>query len=289
MIQKILLCADGSGPSASAVRLCAVLAKRLGAQVDIVNAVDPIIATDLAPNGPETGLSEATVLQSAQVNQQSVLRSAGEVLDAAGITYRTHSEFGNPVELVCQAAIREHSDLIVTGSRGHSAFSTLLLGSVSEGIVRHGPCPVLVVRGEPDELHRIVVATDGSAYSDRVVRAGMELAKVFQAEVSVLNVFEPDATYEGVAPDPDPVTYATLVQEAIELQVELVAKGNGVEYKLHQEQGHPAETLVGFAEMEKTDVIVVGAGGASGLQQTLTGSVATSVLHHAHCSVLVVR
>ena len=116
----------------------------------------------------------------------------------------------------------------------------------------------------------------------------MELAHIYHAEVSVLNVFLPLAAYPGVPHDHlDPEVYAARVKEEIARQVDPIA--GEVSYQLCQEQGHPAETLVAFAEKRQADLIVVGSRGQGGFQRLLLGSVSTSVLHHAHCSILVVR
>jgi nucleotide-binding universal stress UspA family protein len=55
---------------------------------------------------------------------------------------------------VCRVAEELHVDVIVVGSHGRGAIERILLGSVSEQIVRHAPCPVLVVRPEPEEKHK---------------------------------------------------------------------------------------------------------------------------------------
>jgi nucleotide-binding universal stress UspA family protein len=55
---------------------------------------------------------------------------------------------GHPAQVLVNAA--GGADLLVVGSRGHGSFAEALLGSVSQHCVHHAPCPVLIVRGEPD-------------------------------------------------------------------------------------------------------------------------------------------
>lgn len=57
---------------------------------------------------------------------------------------------GNPADSIVEAAAAEGADMIVVGSHGRSGLGRAILGSVSDHVVRHAPCPVLVVRAVPD-------------------------------------------------------------------------------------------------------------------------------------------
>lgn len=52
---------------------------------------------------------------------------------------------GSPFHDICKIAAQSKSDLIVVGSHGRTGLSQVLLGSVAERVVRHAPCPILVV------------------------------------------------------------------------------------------------------------------------------------------------
>jgi nucleotide-binding universal stress UspA family protein len=70
---------------------------------------------------------------------------------------------GDPRKAIVEAAANAGSDLIVLGARGLGAVASFLLGSVSLGVSRHAPCPVLVCRGAPRPVCNVTIAIDGSA------------------------------------------------------------------------------------------------------------------------------
>ena len=57
-----------------------------------------------------------------------------------------HRHFGRAADEIVIQAKEDKVDLVVMGSHGRSGLSHLLVGSVAESVVRHAPCPVLVVR-----------------------------------------------------------------------------------------------------------------------------------------------
>ena len=290
MFQKILLCTDSSNQALCATHLAVDLAYRTNAHINLVRVLDPFLATGPYAYIPESGLSAEIPMQCALEDQQIVLQGAAKILEQANVSYSSFAERGQPVDRIHRLAKQEKVDLIVIGSRGLSAWPALLLGSVSEGVAHHALCPVLIVRGEPKGFHQVVIASDGSIGANHALRAGMELAKDYNAELSIVNVFQPLTIYPGVSTDDfDPVVYAAKVQEAIARQVAPIAREKSVSYRLCQASGHPAETLVNFATKQKADLIVIGSRGMGGFQRLLLGSVSASVLHHAHCSVLVMR
>jgi nucleotide-binding universal stress UspA family protein len=142
MFTKILLATDGSDPALEAAKVVAELAKKFGAQVIVFNAHEIPVAyfTHVGPVSLEQAIPQVEEMQKA------ILQRTGEVLEAAGVSYLPLHELGHPVDKIVSTAQREHADVIVMGSRGHSAWKSLLLGSVSDGVLHHAHCPVLVSR-----------------------------------------------------------------------------------------------------------------------------------------------
>ncbi len=76
-----------------------------------------------------------------------LLRSHTDEAIAAGVSTEFTQSAGSPGRIICDLARTWESDLIVTGRRGHSGFNELVLGSVSNYVLHHAPCSVLVVQG----------------------------------------------------------------------------------------------------------------------------------------------
>lgn len=146
MFKKILVCTDGSENAEHAGKTAAELAWKFGAEVTLLNVVNPaplvapyVMAVEAAPN------TEA-ILQYAEESQQAVLCKATPPFEQEGIKLKIRAEMGQPVDTILSVAEEEKSDLIVMGSRGLGGFKRLMLGSVSDGVLHHAHCPVLIVR-----------------------------------------------------------------------------------------------------------------------------------------------
>jgi len=138
-IAKVLLATDLSPASAGATDEAIELATRLGASLLIVSVIDP--GQLRLPGGPF----------SQRVDQVRAEReSAAQKLVDRGRRLGMRVDFliweGEPGESIVAAAEAEGADLIVVGSHGRGAVGRFLIGSVSDHVVRHAPCPVLVVR-----------------------------------------------------------------------------------------------------------------------------------------------
>jgi nucleotide-binding universal stress UspA family protein len=85
---------------------------------------------------------------------------------AKNIAVQCEAKVGNPSLAICDRASEWGADLIVLGRRGHKGISELLLGSVSNHVIHHAPCSVLIVQGLPSpEVDESVSATETEAKS----------------------------------------------------------------------------------------------------------------------------
>jgi len=147
VFSKILICSDGSPKAIEAASVAAEIARKFGSEVVLLSVFDPSVVP-AATLGIPGGILETTVNSGcfADQTQTAVEHETGKVFQAAGVQYRSRRELGHPVDRIIVSAHDEQADLIVIGSRGIGGYERLLLGSVSEGVLRHAHCPVLAVR-----------------------------------------------------------------------------------------------------------------------------------------------
>jgi nucleotide-binding universal stress UspA family protein len=144
------------------------------------------------------------------------------------------------------------------------------------------------------DLHRILVPTDFSKFSQNALTYALAFAEKFGAELDLLHVvqdlamFLPDVVTAGppLVPPIDQLTQA--VRTALE---RLIQENNLNRLPVHAEirEGTPFYEIIRFAREKDIDLIVMGTHGRSGLAHVLLGSVTEKVVRKAPCPVLTVR
>ena len=139
-VRRIVVGVDGSAGSRRALRRAAEEARAHGASIEVVtawNMLDQVTATEFDPDYGEAR---------ARADLEEIVASElGE--EAPPVSLRVENDL--PTRALLKAA--EGAWLLVVGSRGFGGFKGLLLGSVSQQVAHHAPCPVLIV---PDHDHR---------------------------------------------------------------------------------------------------------------------------------------
>lgn len=146
MFTNILLASDGSEHALKAAQAAAEIAKKFDADLTLLCVFDPPIQTSTIGPVPQVPIDPETMERYADEVLTAVERSTGKVLDEAGVAYQSRCETGHPVDVIVNTAAREKADLIVMGSRGLGGLQSFLLGSVSDRVLHHAHCPVLIVK-----------------------------------------------------------------------------------------------------------------------------------------------
>ena len=133
----------------------------------------------------------------------------------------------------------------------------------------------------------IVLAYDGSKYSNKALQEAIKIAKSSDGSLLILSIVDITDEFESEAPGlTDKMTQRllTMAQKALEKAVAAEVKA-----KIEVHVGDAYEMIVEVAKKKKADIIVMGSHGRTGLTRLLMGSVTSRVIGHAPCSVLVVK
>ena len=147
---------------------------------------------------------------------------------------------------------------------------------------------------------RILIATDGSEYSEKAAKVGIELAKLSAGKVIIVYVadigsYAPSAdlipAFGGVSPDVIDGIVASIREagERATAKVDELARASGVTSERMIVEGNPPSEILRIAESDKIDLIVMGKIGKTGLEKFLIGSVAEKVVNKSKVPVLIVR
>lgn len=147
-VRKVIIAYDGSADARTALDFCCQLPFAPDVIVYLVGVIEPLPYPTTAPELIKPELKG--LLQDYENEQRSKLAPA---LDEAAAVLRSHARAinlvttkGVPAGMILEEARAHDADLIVVGARGLGTLQRITLGSVSESVLRHAKCPVLVVR-----------------------------------------------------------------------------------------------------------------------------------------------
>jgi nucleotide-binding universal stress UspA family protein len=297
-IDRILCPVDFSDVSRRALEHAAALGRRQGARVVAVHVAPAVTTTPIAaapvPGAafPPTAEERRTRARDLEELVSSVRAPGGEV--------EARSAEGDVVSALLEEARGLAPDLIVMGTHGKGGFERLVLGSVTEKVVRKAPCPVLTVSPPatdetpaPPRYERIVCAVDFSDASPRALEYALLLAENAGSEVALVHVVE-EPVYAFMPPERDLGNeryWKELLQRAEDHLREFVPENAGelCSPSVHVRRGRVHEEILSLARERDAQVIVMGVHGRSILERLFLGSVTNHVLREATCPVLTVR
>lgn len=294
-IKRILMPTDFSHNANQALHYAIMLADTFGAEVTAFHVVT-LFESD--PNNPSHQFPEMSEVydsmeKAANINMKQLLADHAEVK----IKYEVVRGI-SPAEDILNHAKTENFDLIVLGTHGRSGISRFLLGSATEKIIRHMPCPVMTIRYHSEmlikpQLKRIVVPLDFSAYSKQALAYATAYASKFGASLYILHVIEEqlhpayyvtgDVSIFKLIPDLREKSHTALQQFA----GKEIPKN--IEHSFHIREGRAHNEIVNFGEEQDADLIVITTHGLSGLDHLLIGSTTEKVVRKAKCPVLAVK
>ena len=151
MFRKILVPLDGSEHSLKALEEAAQLAKIFSGKITLISvySVQPIMIGGQSASGYGailTGAEVSRMIEAAQKSGNKILQDAEQKISATGVQVEKKLVEGHTVQEIVRAANEGNFDLIVIGARGISHIREMLLGSVTDGVIHHAHCAVLVIK-----------------------------------------------------------------------------------------------------------------------------------------------
>ena len=142
---RILLAIDGSKFSKAATQAVIARTRPRGTQVRVLHVVEPpslLVSREMGGYDPALDAAWEVELKQAE----TLVANTAATLRPKGLKVTTSVEHGDPKSKILDAASKWHANLIVLGAHGRTGVARFLMGSVSEGVARHAPCSVEIVR-----------------------------------------------------------------------------------------------------------------------------------------------
>jgi nucleotide-binding universal stress UspA family protein len=300
MYKVIMVPTDGSGFDREAIRVALRIAERTDAKVQLVRVLanGTFFGKAAADDGTSVSVELIRSERDTALSELYALAAECRAISKADITVDLHA---GPIADVLEGYARRHDvDLIVISTHGRSGISRLSLGSVTDSLIRHTTIPVLVVKPPTSYLNpqvsepfkRIVVPLDGSTLAEQILPRVLTLAKLEDAEITLLNVLVPQSYSQKEIVDTDLPWWDkdVSVAESYLFRIAGRLRRNGVAVTTDIVIGENVASAIGdFASREKADLIAIATHGRGGLARMLRGSVADAIMHSARMSMLVFK
>jgi nucleotide-binding universal stress UspA family protein len=275
---KILVCTDGSPDSEGAVTAALNLAKTTGSTVFLLEVIFYLAGYELqSPDTLAPPMVNLELMQAQETAARERLEAWKTEAAREGITLEPRVRTGSSAyEGILEETGESQPDLIIMGRHGYTGLTRLLMGSVTARVIGHSPVSVLVVpQGVPLDFKRLLVASDGSPFSEAAWTEALSLAKTMGS--ALIGV--------AVATSDRDVPLVTKVVRGLEAE----ASQQGIALDTMIPVGRPEAGIVKAADFKGASLIIVGSHGRTGLKRLLMGSVAERVIGDAKCPVLVVK
>ncbi|MDP2880096.1 MAG: universal stress protein [Azonexus sp.] len=289
-LARILAATDFSAPAHHAAQRAALLARDIGARLELVHILEKSALDELRRAFGAEGetLQECIRAQA----REALAQLAADIGAPLGVSAGQYLLEGAVLEGIATEAERLDASLLIVGARGADFMRHWLLGATAERLLRKTRRPILVVKQPARDAYRsVLVPVDFSPWSQGAMRLAQAVAP--RAEIVLLHAFEAPfegkLRFAGVAEETIQRHRAEARQEALARLHQAAteagfAETNGRAIAVH---GGAAPRILEQEEVQGADLIVLGKHGAGMTEELLLGSVTKHVLAHARGDVLV--
>ena len=294
--RQIICPVDFSETSVRALAYAAAVARWYDAQLTVLHVV-PTFEPMQTPGDIGDPIRVVTPMP-----REQVIEEMSRSLNLADLSPRATAvaEPGDPQATIIDQALSKKADLIVMGTHGRRGFKRFLLGSVTEAVLREGPCPVLTVPLHASAalpravtFKRILCPIDFSPSALQALGFALDLARQADGRVTLLHIVEwlAEEDLPSSTPFNVPEYRRHMGSGAQERLRSLVADESRTWVEINDvvEFGRAHREILRVAEQKPADLIVMGAQGRGGIDLALFGSTTQQVVRGAACPVLTVR
>ena len=285
MYDRILVATDGSEAAAAAGGMAVTLAEAFEADLHAVFVEE----TDRWP----FGLDEEQTAELRRYGEEAVSAVADRAAEA-GIEVTT-AVLGDddPVHRTVLAYADEHGvDCVVMGTRGRSGVGRLLVGSVTEQLLRESTLPVVTVHEETIvdwPFENVLVPVDGSATAHAALSEAIDLAEQTEAAVHLIHVVDTGLVTGDVDGGLVLEALEEAGQRALDIASDRVAQSAVTTVESSVVSGSPSTAICTYADERDVDAIVMGTHGRTGVERALLGSVTEGVIRHSELPVFTTK
>jgi nucleotide-binding universal stress UspA family protein len=290
-IERILCPVDFSEFSARAYDYAQSLAWHYKATLLLQHVID-----SLTPNYPYHAFPDSYIemCQTLRADAEQQLQVFAKTHDRCGIQPQCFVRDGAVTDLILSLAEARAVNLIVMGTHGLRGIDHLVLGSVTEKVLRKARCPVLAVRKPPHGfatqaggpnlilLRRILCCTDSPDQSDLAWDHAVSIAEEYGAELTLVHVLE------DISSSADIEKETAKALELLEKRILSWPRKNGIP-KAAVRIGKAYQQIVQLALESQTDLVIMGVRGRNALDLAVFGSTTYRVVQLGPCPVLVVH
>jgi nucleotide-binding universal stress UspA family protein len=294
-ISRILCPVDFSEFSRHALEEALTLARHYGAGVVALHAYNmPMTMAAVAGDGGFVPVLPP--LTADQAEQEALMEKFLASVLAGDVRLTSEVVQGAAVATILDRALTLPADLIVMGTHGRSGVDRMLMGSVTERVLRKAACPVLTVpirSTSAPEFHRILCPIDFSRSSKQALKYAVSIAQETRAHLAVLHVIEmlPDADSYQFRLWNVPELRAQVLSDARNELAASIPPETAMTCEIEQriESGKPYKQILKVAAEMRADLIVIGVHGRGAADLLLFGSTTQHVVRQAACPVLTMR